>query len=418
MEFEKFHYQNETALLRQIEEAKLDIPYSKNINCLKCEAALLKKRLKNRLVAQPIEGFDAEPDGAPGERTLERYRRLAAGGSGLLWLESVSVCREGRTNPHQLWIREENLEQFRKLRECIRTASPDCYTVLQLTHSGRNSGPNGTASPICAMHNPYIHGTNERMITDAELDALQEAYVRAAELAEKAGFDAVDIRTCHGYLINELLAARDRKGKYGGSLENRCRFLLEVIEKLKGRTIESAVRLNICDGLPYPYGFGINEHGEEDYQEAEFLLGKLAQAGVRLLNITNGIGAYSPYMIRPYDVGSVPPPEHPLEGIARMIRCAELAKKAAPGSLIVGSGLSWLREFAPYVCAGCIETGKFDLAGFGRLSLYDPAYAEKILTGSLSRKDCCITCSGCTKLIKSEGKKLRCVLKKEGGLHA
>lgn len=413
MIFERFHYKDSTELLAQIRAERLNIPFSENIDCLGEALFLDGKRIPNRLLAQPIEGFDAQEDGSPGKRTLERYRALAKGGSGTIWLESVSVCGIGRSNQRQLWIRRDNVQVFQKLREVIREASPECYTVLQLTHSGRNStiSPDG---PQCAIHNPLIPVEKERIISDDELDGLQLQYIEAAELAAEAGFDAVDIRACHGYLINELLAARERAGKYGGSFENRSRFLLEVIQKLQQKKLplQLAVRLNLYDGLPYPYGFGVNEKSEEDRSEGRLLIEKLALSGVKLLNITNGIGRYSPYLIRPYDVGSVKPAEHPLCGIQRMLEGAALAKKLASDAVIVASGFSWLRQYAPYVCAGGIKEGMFDLAGFGRQTIFDPDYANKILNAELRKQDCCITCSGCTKCIKEEGKELRCIFHK------
>lgn len=417
MRHEAFHYASAQELLDAAQENGLTLPYSSDLSVLSAPLVLGGKTIPNRLLAQPIEGFDAEPDGAPSPRTIRRYRELAQGGSGSLWMESTSVNHQGRSNPMQLWITKENLGQFRTLVQEIRAAAPGpIYLVLQLTHSGRNSNPDGISTPICGFHSSAIPKENEQIISDAALEALEQDYVTAACLAEEAGFDAVDIRACHGYLINELFAAVHRPGPYGGCFENRVRLLMNIIRKLQQvSSIEIGVRLNLYDGIPYPDGWGVDpEHpGVMDLTEPLALIRLLYAQGIRLLNITSGVGAYSPYVIRPYNRGGIPAPEHPLEGIARMQEGARLAKEAAPEAIVVASAFSWLQTYAPQVAAGGVSAGWYDLAGFGRQSIADPGYANDILkNGGLSNTALCTACCGCTTLIKKSGKKLRCIFRK------
>lgn len=414
---EKFNYQCKEEILNDIKKKGLTIPFCDDVSVLKKPIELNGKVIKNRILAQPVEGFDAMDDGSPSKRTHQRYCALAKGGSGALWLESTSVNHEGRSNKKQLWIREENWHEFKDLVDDIKAAvNGDIYLVLQLTHSGRYSHPEQEATPVCAYSSPIIPKENERIISDEELDALKLDYVKAAKLAEKAGFDAVDIRVCHGYLLNELLSAYSREGRYGGSFENRARLTIDICEAVKNECkIECGIRLNMFDGTPYPYGYGVKKvEGsiEEDYEEPLKLIDILYQKGVRLFNITNGIGAYSPFVIRPYDSGGKEPSEHQLVGINRMQYTARLCKQHAKDAIVISSGYSWLRQYASHVAAGGINEGYYDIAGFGRESIAYENYANDILNdGEVGISHQCRACCGCSNIIKIKREELECVFK-------
>lgn len=409
-----FNYTSVQELLDAAQEQGYPLRYSPNESeVLGRPINIGRGRVGNRLVAQPIEGFDSMADGSPSERSVERYCRLVRGGFRTLWMESVSVDEQGRSNPFQLWIRPENVEHFRNMVQSIRAQTNEpVYLIIQLTHSGRNSSPHGIPVPVCAFSNPCIPKENEHILSDDEIPEIIEDYVRACRLAQEAGFDAVDLRTCHGYLLNEFLAAYHRPGSYGGSFENRIRFLMSILERVQRETdLDIGVRLNMYDGVPYPYGWGADENGENP-QEAYQLISLLYERGVRILNITNGIGAYSPFVIRPYDRGGKEPTESPFQGIYRMQEHARQVKALAPEAVVIASAFSWMREYGPGVAAAEIVRGGYDMAGFGRQSICFPETATKILTGGgLKREDCCITCCGCTNLIKKSGKMLRCIIR-------
>ncbi len=201
-------------------------------------------RLENRIAIQPMEGCDGTRDGKPDELTIRRYDRFARSGAALIWEEATAVCEEGRANPRQLWIKKENVAAFQEMNQRIREISfrengfvPKI--IMQATHSGRYSKPNGTPEPIIAYQNPLFEKENpipaERVISDEALDRLAEQFGKAARLAEQAGFDGIDIKACHRYLNCELLSAYHRPGRYGGSLENRTRLLREGIQNAKRR---------------------------------------------------------------------------------------------------------------------------------------------------------------------------------------
>ena len=194
--------------------------------------------IPNSLAVHPMEGCDGDSQGRPGKLTLRRYERFAAGGAGLIWAEATAVIPEGRANPRQLWLNENSKDSFAAMVKMIHQAAAvgavrePPVIVLQLTHSGRYSKPESAAHPIIAQRDPYRdplvpqQKPNPKasskipddwpVVTDDYLDKLQHAYVKAARMAFEAGFDAVDIKSCHGYLINEIFACHNRKGKYGG----------------------------------------------------------------------------------------------------------------------------------------------------------------------------------------------------------
>ena len=142
--------------------------------------------------------------------TARRYLRYAEGGSGIIWFEAVAVSPDGRSNPNQLWLHKENVARFKSLISNVRKAANQKgnrpLLVIQLTHSGRYSKPEGKPKPMVAALNPVLDNTEPYMLSDDDLKRIQDQYIIAAKLASLAGFDAVDLKACHGYLMVELLA--------------------------------------------------------------------------------------------------------------------------------------------------------------------------------------------------------------------
>ena len=235
MEHRAFDYKSKTDFWADSVCLEHSLPFQDDLEILRSPVMLNDREVRNRFCAQPIEGGDACDDGAPSEHTMGRYEELAKGGSGIIWMESTAVSEEGKSVPHQLWIRDETVDAFERLVAHIHQKS-DPFTVLQLTHSGRNSNPDGRHLAVCAYENARLFRQNYRIISDDELDRLLEDYVHAAIFAKKAGFNAVDIRACHGYLLHELLSAYERTGKYGGTFENRTRLLYDIIREVKKET--------------------------------------------------------------------------------------------------------------------------------------------------------------------------------------
>ena len=373
--------------------------------------------IPNRLACQAMEGCDGTATGEPDVLTMRRYDRFAKGGAGLIWFEATAVMEEGRANPRQLWIRGDNLDAFKSTVERIKETGLKVngyapVVVMQATHSGRYSKPHGKPEPLIAYSNPLFEGDTpipqERIVTDEHIDRIGEKLVEAARLAEEAGFDGVDIKCCHRYINSELLSAYDRPGKYGGSLENRTRLLRESIRgamEVCSRDFLVSSRLNIYDGFPRPYGFGVGKEGTAfDSEEPVWLVKKLAESGVKLLNITMGNPYFNPHVNRPFAVGKYSPEEHPLTGVARMLQGTGEIKKAVPEMAILCSALSYLGVAAPHVAAALIREGSVDLAGFGRMTFAYPDFAGDILRyGELKKEKICICCSKCSNMMRAGG---------------
>ena len=420
-----FHYKTLEELNQEIAGQNLSIPFG-NEAVLREAVTVGGRTIPNRIAIQPMEGCDGTADGKPDELTLRRYDKFAASGAGLIWEEATAVWEEGRANPRQLWIKEENLHAFRAMNDRIREISMQKHgfapvIIMQATHSGRYSKPQGVPAPLIAYNNPLFEKdapiASDRIVTDDYLHRLTERMGEAARLAEKAGFDGVDIKSCHRYLGSELLSAYQRPGDFGGSFENRTRFLRESIMAAKasvGSGFLVTSRLNIYDGFPWPYGFGVSPDGglTPDLSEPVKLVGILhKQLGIDLLDITIGNPYVNPHVNRPADWQPYPLPEDPLTGVARMLDCIRTVQTAYPDLTVIGSGVSYLRQFAGKMAAGAIENGYYKIAGFGRMAFAYPTFAEDILSGKeMDAGQCCISCGKCSQLMRL-GSKAGCVVR-------
>ena len=365
--------------------------------------------IPNRIVFQPMEGCDCNPDGTPSELTVKKYVNAAKSGAGLIWMEANAVCPEGRTNPGQLMLTKENLEEFKSFVAMLRkTALDECgikpVIILQLTQSGRQS-----IVPMIAYRHPIYEEkrpvTDENIVTDEYLDTLADKYVASALLAYEAGFDGVDVKSCHGYLFQELLSAFTRPGRYGGSFENRTRLYLDCVRAVKAAVPADflvVTRLGAADMVPKPYGFGTTEENELDLTETDMLVEKLIEAGIRMINITIGNPYYNPHINRPFRLGAYKAPEAPEVGLARFITVQKHLKEKFPCLTIVGSGLSYYREDLMERAEEMINIGAADLVGFGRGSIAYPMFYRDWLAGKFDVKKTCVSCSKCTALMRAK----------------
>lgn len=417
MEHEKFHYPTMESLKKRAEELKVSIPLADSTQCLFQPLQDCGLDLPNRFAIQPMEGCDAEDVGTPGELTKRRYRRFAESGAGLIWMEAVAIRPEGRAKPNQLLLTEENAEELKRLADDIRETAFRKHgfapkLILQLAHSGRYSNPRGFSEPVIAYNNPLFEKDkpidSSRIIGDDELKRLEERFGWAAKLAQEMGYDGADVKCCHRYLLSEFLSAYDRPGDYGGSFENRTRLLRNSIAAAQASTGGSFLitsRLNAYDGFPYPYGFGVKEGGAivPDLTEPLKLVEILhKQYQINLLNITIGNPYVNPHVNRPYDRGNYVPEEHPLEGVARLMRCVRTIQESQPDMVILGSGFSYPRQYSANMAAGMVENGGCKLAGFGRMAFAYPDFIEDLKTnGKLEARKCCVTCGECAKLLRA-----------------
>ena len=394
-------------------------------------------RVGNRFCILPMEGWDGTADGHPSDLTRRRWRHFGESGAKLIWGgEAVAEQFDGRANPRQLLISEHTKPALAALRETLvaahrdafgANADGDLYVGLQLTHSGRYSQPSvqGRSEPRVAYAHPLLDRRfpgGVTMLSDDDLDRLVDRFVAAAKEAWDAGFAFVDVKHCHGYLGHELLSARSRAGKYGGSIENRTRFVRNVVEGIRAGVpgLGVAVRLSAFDMIPFrksDTGVGVPEDPGGPYAsafgyladdaqldaalaDARELLAILEGLGIRWICITAGSPYYNPHMQRPAmfpPSDGYLPPEDPLRGVARQIAGTANLKRAFPRLAIVGSAYTYLQEWLPHVAQYNVRHGLTDFVGLGRMVLSYPQLPADVLAGRpLQRKAICRTFSDCT----------------------
>lgn len=409
-----YNFSSYDTLQYLINKEGYDIPMQKDLSPLSRKPKIVTKgktiELENSISVHPMEGFDGETNGAPSDLTRRRYIRFANSGASLIWSEAIAVCPEGRTSDHQLMITEENLEEYKSIVAEMKKHS-SAPVIAQLTHSGRFSKNSNTPHPIIMTQNPEIEKVRPQdigtpVVSDEYLSTLPSLYAKAAELCVRAGFDGVDVKICHQYLLSEVLGGLTREGEYGGSYENRTKLIKDIF-KAVCEVIPSDVilgsRFGVSDMLLRPYGYGTQEGADvlPDYSEAIKLLGELMNDyGLALIDITMGSPYIAPHINRPYNKGGYVANEHPLVGVNRLLGAAREIKKALPSLVVIGTGYSYLREFSHYVAAGALENGFADIVGFGRMAFAYDTFAKDMIAGKFNADKTCITCSKCTELMR------------------
>lgn len=393
------------------------------------------KTIGNRFCILPMEGWDGTPDGLPSEHTKRRWYNFAISGAKLLWgCEAVAVRHEGRANPNQLLIHNKNADVYKALFERVYEDhrskfgnADDLLVGFQLTHSGRFCKPNDKKrmEPQILYPHPVLNrkfglAQDYPLMTDDYIDRLIDDFVHAAKLAAGAGYHFVDIKHCHGYLGHEFLSAVDRPGRYGGSFENRTRFLRDIVAGIRAHApgLDVGVRLSAFDYIPfkpgedqlgepekmegyYPYAFGGDRSGLSiDYSEPFRFLELLRELDIELLCTTAGSPYYNPHIQRPAlfpPSDGYQPPEDPLVGVARQLQATSVIKKAFPDLLVVGSAYSYLQDWLPHVAQAVLREGGADFIGLGRMVLSYPEMPDDIISQRpLRREKLCRTFSDCT----------------------
>ncbi|MEJ1240101.1 NADH:flavin oxidoreductase [Chryseolinea sp. T2] len=392
------------------------------------------KVIGNRFCILPMEGWDGTAEGLPSDHSRRRWKHFAISGAKLLWgCEAVAVRHDGRANPNQLLINDKNADVYKTLFENVYEDhrgkfgnADDLLVGFQLTHSGRFCKPNDKKrmEPQILYRHPVLNrkfglAPDYPLMTDDYIDRLIDDFVKASKLAADAGYHFVDIKHCHGYLGHEFLSATGREGKYGGSFENRTRFLRDIVAGIRASTqgLDIGVRLSAFDYVPfkpgseqmgepeqtgsYHYAFGGDESGVGiDYKEPFRFLELLQSLDIELMCTTAGSPYYNPHIQRPAlfpPSDGYQPPEDPLVGVARQLEAAAVIKKQFPKLAVVGSAYSYLQEWLPNVGQNVLRTGGADFIGLGRMVLSYPEMPEDILKRlPLKREKLCRTFSDCT----------------------
>jgi 2,4-dienoyl-CoA reductase-like NADH-dependent reductase (Old Yellow Enzyme family) len=392
-------------------------------------------RVGNRFCILPMEGWDGTPAGEPSDLTRRRWRNFGISGAKLMWGgEAVAIRHDGRANPNQLMLTPATQKSIAALRDELiaahrdrygANADSDLYLGLQITHSGRFARPDvwNKSAPLAACHHPILDkrfADGVRVISDEEIDRIVDDYVAAAQLAEQCGYQFVDAKACHGYLGHDMLGATTRPGKYGGSIENRMRFITQIVEGIRSVAPRLAivVRVSIFDLVPYRKaangvgepedvaglepGFGVVQDGDMDsaLNDARALLRRLGSLGVKWISTSAGSPYYNPHIQRPAffpPLDGYEPPEDPLRGVARQIDATARLKAEFPHFVFVGSAYSYLQEWLPNVAQYNVRRGLTDFVGLGRVALSYPELPADVLSGKkLRRAAICRTFSDCT----------------------
>jgi NADPH2 dehydrogenase len=439
------HYKTAGELLSHAKELGIDLPFDSDVQASP-ESAMAQpyllpdgRKIGNRFCIQPMEGWDGTTDGKPTELTFRRWRNFGLSGAKFIWGgEAAAVRPDGRANPNQLMMLDENMAEIESLLQALLdehkahyASTDDLLVGLQLTHSGRFCRPNEKTKlePKILYHHPLLDKmfnipADYPVMTDTEIEDLIGYYIRAAKRAQKVGFEFVDVKHCHSYLGHEFLSAVDRPGPYGGSFENRTRFLREIVSGIRSECpgLRIGVRLSVFDFPPfrpdennigkimeyrddsrrYPYAFGGDpDHpGQVKLDETITLLDLLENIGVELVNFSGGSPYYNPHTTRPAQFppsDGYLPPEDPLVGVARHIKVSAELKQHAPNLATVGSAYTYLQDWLPNVAQAVVRAGMIDFVGLGRMVLSYPEMPADILAGkTLARKRICRTFSDCT----------------------
>ena len=438
-----YKYKSTDDLVQDAQELGHEIHVSDDFSSLFQPLEIRGKKLKNRLAIQPMEGCDGTLDGFPDELTYRRYQRFGAGGAALIWGEATAIADEGRMNPRQLRIYDKTVPALTKMLDQCRdahqeaTGSNDGLLIgLQLTHSGRFS----FQKPLIATRDPLLDpltldkSTGQfiddqyPLLSDDDLKRIEDQYLTAVGLAVQCGVDFVDLKQCHRYLLSELLGAHNREGDYGGSFENRTRLMRNIVQRTRAEypDLIIATRFNAYDGIPFRgegeefigqpvshelplvngFGMDLNDFTQEETSEPIKLAQQMREWGVDLLNVSAGNPYACPHYVRPAEfppVDGYHAPEHPLLGVLRHFRLTRAIQEAVPDIPVIGSGYSWLQDYALHAGAANVQNGHAAIVGMGRATLSHPDFAIAVEKhGKMNRKQICRTFSYCTNLMRTK----------------
>jgi len=304
--------------------------------------------LKNRIVMPPMHTGLATTKGSVTEKLVEHYVQRSRS-LGLLIVEHSYVSLDGKRSEKQLGIFDDSLiAGLKKLSSSIHaTGTP---VVIQINHAGKSADKEITRMRPVA---PSPSGSARELRVE-EIEALAQAFAKAAERAMKAGFDGVELHGAHGFLLNQFFSpiTNRRRDKYGGSLENRMRFPLDVVKKVKEKT----------EGRPLLYRLGsddLDPAGTQIEDSKEFAQ-KLEEAGVNIIDVSGGL------------CGSRPPQLQNTQGY--FIPQAAQIKRAVEIPVIGVGGIT-----EPEYANKIVQEGLVDLVAVGRRLLEDPDWATKAI---------------------------------------
>ena len=369
------------------------------MNILLTPARIGPVEVKNRIVMPPMTTRAADEEGFVTDETLAYYMARVEGGTGLITVEMASPEKAGRHRRRELGIYDDRfLPGLQRLVCAIHEGG--AKASIQLGHGGGH-----TRRDICgetpvapsAIPHPVYETTFETIIPEAmtkpRIAACVAAFAAAAARAQRAGFDCVEIHAAHGYLISQFLTPFEnrRSDDYGGTLENRARFGLEVLRAVKAAAPGLGVifRLSVEDYFPEGMPWA------EGRQVAIWA----AEAGADALHIAAGH-----YRSLPSAARQIPPMAMP---DATFLPFAAGVKEAVKVPVIAVGRLG-----DPAMAAAAVESGKADFVALGRSLVAEPQWVEKLRRGEPARR--CLACNTCVDEMRG-GARLGCVVNAAAG---
>ena len=362
----------------------------------------------NRFAVLPTESNSAAEGGIPSETTIARYRKMAAGGAGLIYCEATAVSADARARVNQLVLTPDNWEDFKPLVAAVKKENPDALLIVQLDHAGALMDPS-FAKPAAIFNRP---GSDTPILTDSEIEAVIQSFIDSSLAAEKAGFDGVEIKICHGFLGTEFIEPLNtREGKYGGSFENRTVFIAEFaggVRKSADKDFILGLRIPAYESIPGGFGTSGPEEVIEDLSEPVEMCRLAERAGVSIISVSAGSVYGNVQFIHPTS-------DYP-DGVYRHFGWAAAIKKAV-SIPVVGAGYSYLADGKTGMGSWSqwaeknVRDGNVDFVGMGRQGFADPSLPLKVLAGKEDEINFCTACLGCGGLLMAQ-KHIKCVVYK------
>lgn len=340
--------------------------------------------LKNRIVMPALASFLIEDDGTVTEKTIEHYRKRAAGGPAMVIVEAHSVSPEGIVSNHQARIFDDRfIEGLSKIARVMK--SEGAVPAIQIHHAGRQT------SPRVIKQKPFAPSTLPCPTILAEVEPLSPEGIQrivrhfgdAAIRAVQAGFELIEIHGAHGYLINQFLSgfSNNRSDDYGRDTLGRTRFAKEVIEEVRRRL-----------GPDFPLSFKISAQefvpGGLDVEESIVILKRLVESGIDVVQVSAGNDGTPEWICQPM-----------------FMEKACLADSAARIKQVLDIPVMTVgRINDPLLAESIIEEGKADLVCMGRGLLADPELPTKAEAGELDDIRICIACNTCMESIFRKGR--------------
>lgn len=306
----------------------------------------------NRYVCAPFDIAKASDDGLITDELLSIYKQRK--GPSLIVVEQAAISPDGQYREKLIFVdRDECIEGLSKLADVIH--SNNQVAILQINHAGSSADTSLTkteaVAPSAVIH-PNVKRSMPRELTIDEINKIKEDFVKAAIRTKKAGFDGVQIHNCHGFLLSQFLSPLTnlRTDRYGGSLENRSRLLIEIVNEVRdviGEKSLLSVRLGVDDLLP----------GGLKLEEGLLVAKMLEKAGIDIIDISTGL---------------VPPLVLP--GPA-MLRDMIKAVKESVSIPVIGSGEIHDVEIA----ADMVQKGEVDFIAIGRPIMNQPNFVEGLI---------------------------------------